>query len=59
MTRTRRRIALTVATAAGLAVLGLAAPQADAQVAAPAAEALCVDLSALNLPSVCVGSLLG
>jgi len=59
MTRTRRRTAAALAVAGGLAVLGIAAPQADAApVAAPAAEGLCIDLSTLGLPSVCVGSLL-
>ena len=60
MTRSRRRTARVLAAAAGLAVLGLAAPQADAApVAVTAAEGLCIDLSKLNLPSLCVGRLLG
>lgn len=59
MTRTR---IVTVAVVGLLAAGALAAAPAQAGpvrlVAAPAAEGLCLDLSALNLPSICIGQLL-
>lgn len=60
--RTTRAVAV-VAVAAGIATAGLVAPDAEAasvaSVAVPASgEALCIDLSPLRLPSICVGSLL-
>ena len=63
MTRTRIlatafAAALAIGAAASAPAVAESTPVAAAPVAAPAAEGLCLDLSALGLPSVCVGSLI-
>jgi hypothetical protein len=62
MTRTARAVLAAALTTglAGAAVVAVADPPAPepVEVALPTSPGLCIDLSPLRLPSICLGSLL-